>query len=350
MGMLIDGDWSPDTDRFMGSGAFVREQSDFDRDPAFGTSGSGSLPTGRYLLIASTSCPWSHRVLLVRAVLGLEGRLPLWIAGGPRRQGYALAKPPISVVEFGDPPEHVHQLYSKSDAGYTGRATVPILWDRQMRQISSNSSARIMRALQSVIAPGQIDLAPDELAADIERMNVRIYRGLANAVYRAGLATQQAAYDEAVAEVFATLDWLDSHLARNRYLLGSQITEADLCLFPTLVRFDPVYATHFRCTRQRLVEFPSIWAYARELFSWPGVKATVDLKAIQEGYFLNDGDHNPHGIISAMPRADWSEPHHRDTLGPAHVRVSGDGVRQVDPAEGLAGAGLPGVAGRNTGR
>lgn len=336
MGMLINGEWSPDTDRFLKDGAFVRESSGFDLDPSFHLSGSGLLPAGRYLLIASLSCPWSHRVLLARALLGLQSCLPLCLAVEPRVEGYGLADCPLLYDSSGVSPDHLHQLYSRSDPGHTGRATVPLIWDRLEGRISSNSSARIMRGLEIAFGKSGIQLAPDHLTTAIARMNARIFEKLANAVYRAGLARLQSACDAAIADVFATLDWLEDHLACNRYLLGSLISEADLCLFPTLVRFDAVYATHFRCTRRRLVDYPALWAYAREVFSWPGVAETVNLKAIQEGYFLNDGDHNPHGIISPLPDVNWTERHGRERLGPAEIWTHGGRPVAIDPATGLA--------------
>ena len=336
MGMLINGQWSSDIDRFMQDGAFVRESSGFDLDPSFCLTASGSLLSGRYLLIASLSCPWSHRVLLVRALLGLQSCLPLCHAVKPRIEGYGLADCRALDDASGVSPIHLHQLYSRSDPGHTGRATVPLIWDRLNGCICSNSSARIMRGLEIAGGKVGIQLAPDHLIAAIDRMNARIFEKLANAVYRAGLAIQQPAYDAAVADVFATMDWLEDHLAHNRYLLGSLISEADLCLFPTLVRFDTVYATHFRCTRRRLVDYPALWAYAREVFSWPGVAGTVDQKAIQEGYFLNDGDHNPHGIISLLPDVDWTEAHGRERLGPAEIWTHDGKARAIDPTHGLA--------------
>lgn len=335
MGMMINGEWSPNTDRFLQDGAFVRESSGFDNDPSFPPSASGPLPPDRYILVASMSCPWSHRVLLARTLLGLQCSLPLCRAVEPRVEGYGLADCPL-LEEGGEvSPRHLHQLYSRSDPGYTGRATVPLIWDRSEGRIGSNSSMRILRGLATVGGRDGVHLAPDHLIGAIGGMNARIFEGLANAVYRAGLARRQSAYDAAVDDVFATLDWLEAHLAGNRYLLGTLISEADLCLFPTLVRFDAVYATHFRCTRRRLVDYPALWAYAREIFSWPGVAATVDFPSIQEGYFLNDGDHNPHAIVSALPDVDWTEPHGRERLGPAEIWGCGGRPVEIDPKNGL---------------
>lgn len=335
MGMLINGDWSPDTDRFLQAGAFVRETSGFDGEPAFSLAAWGMLQADRYVLVASLSCPWSHRVLLVRTLLGLQSSLPLCHAIEPRIEGYGLADCRLLEGTDGVSPVHVHQLYSRSDAGYTGRVTVPLIWDRSQGRIISNSSARIMRGLEISCRENGVELAPGHLTGAIDRLNARIFEGLANGVYRAGLAQRQTAYDAAVDDVFTTLDWLEAHLAGNRYLLGTLVSEADLCLFPTLVRFDAVYATHFRCTRRRLVDYPALWAYAREIFSWPGVAATVDFPSIQEGYLLNDGDHNPHSIISALPDVDWTEPHGRERLGPAEIWGCGGRPVEIDPKNGL---------------
>lgn len=330
MGMLIDGRWVDEAERFIDDGAFVRETSSFDVDLGVESMGALDAEPGRFRLIVSRSCPWSHQTLLVRAAKGLERLLPVAFAGGPRIQGYAI--PDEESADWGgvERLRHVHQLYSLSDGRYTGRATVPLLWDTATRRIASNGSARIVRALDSVGGTDRHTLVPRHLAPDIDVLNRRIHECLANAVYRAGLAQRQGAYDEAIDEVFTTLGELDERLARWRYLFGSIVTESDWRLFPTLVRFDAVYATHFRCTRRRLVDYPNLWAYARDLWRWPGVAETVDCTAILEGYYLNDGDRNPHGIIAEAPAIDWSARHDRARLGPAQVWFEATGPETVD--------------------
>ena len=331
--MLIEGRWIPEADRYIEDGAFVRETSTFDLD--LDVEDIRTLPAepGRFRLIASRSCPWSHRTLLARAVKGLEPLLPVAFAGEPRIEGYALPDEASAEWSGIGRLRHVHQLYTLSNPGYSGRATVPLLWDTARRRIVSNGSARIMRSLDGVSGTKRYTLVPGHLAPEIDWLNRRIDEGLANAVYRAGLAQRQDSYDEAVADVFATLDELEDRLTNRRYLFGSVVTESDWRLFPTLVRFDPVYATHFRCTRHRLRDYPNLWAYARDLWRWPGVSGTIDLAAILQGYYCNDGEHNPHGIIAEAPAADWSAGHDRARLGPAQVWLEKTGLATVESGE-----------------
>ena len=321
MGMLIDGNWRADVDRILQDGAFLREASTLPTISASQLSArltSGSSP----VLVASLSCPWSHRTTLVRAIKNLHF-IPAVIAGGPRTQGYALPDQHRLNIQ-GKQYRHVHQLYHATDPGYSGRATVPLLWDTQTGSILTNMSATIARALDMIGSVWR--LAPDAQSDHVDAMNTRIYQGLANAVYRAGFATAQDAYDVAIADVFATLDWLEDHLTDRRCLFGTQITEADLFLFATLVRFDAVYVPLFRCTRRRLVDYPVLWAYARDVYSWPGIADTIDFSANLEGYFLNDTDNNPHGIVPELPQTDWADPHHRARLGPLTVWQNGEQV------------------------
>ncbi|NRG19684.1 glutathione S-transferase C-terminal domain-containing protein [Rhizobiales bacterium] len=315
MGFLIDGRWVDDDDWSSGSGEFTRSGSTADNTLSHDIGSEIAGGTGRFVLVASLSCPWSHSVLIARTLKGLEENLPLQIAGGPRVQGYALDRSgPLAHSEIGKR-QHIHELYVESDPSYSGRATVPIIWDRQDKQIVSNDSAKIMRGLDDVPKAGAVVLAPEFLRHEIDKLNALIYTRLSNGVYRAGLARSQAAYNEAVACVFDTLENLDKRLETRRYLFGSAVTETDWRLFTTLVRFDAVYATHFRCTRYRLTDFPNLWAYARDLYQWEGIADTIDFSEILAGYYLNDGDRNPHRIIAERPDADWLAPPVRDHLG-----------------------------------
>ncbi|WP_299610373.1 glutathione S-transferase C-terminal domain-containing protein [uncultured Tateyamaria sp.] len=325
MGMLIDGIWRHEIDRYMRDGAFEREASTLP-DHAVCDIAARLRDNTRLALIVSQSCPWSHRTTLVRALRGLH-EVEVVVAGGPRVEGYAVRG--FNETAPGDAPiRHVHQLYSATDPAFTGRATVPLLWDVQARTILSNSSATIARGLDRV--GGDWRLAPDPMASDIDALNAQIYEGLANAVYRAGFATEQDAHAKAVRDVFATLDWLETLLADRRCLFGHQITEADLFLFATLIRFDSVYASLFRCTRRRLVDYPVLWAYARDVFAWPGIAGTFDFDANLRGYFQNDGDNNPHGIVPELPDLDWTKPHGRDPLGSLMVWQNGTLVSLED--------------------
>jgi putative glutathione S-transferase len=325
MGMLIEGKWSAETDRSQRGGAFRREASALPITSAAVLAkrlSNEPIP----ILVVSLSCPWSHRTMLVRAVKNVK-TTPFVIAGNPCAEGYALPEAhPLNVGT--EPARHVHELYCATEVRYTGRAPVPLLWDPQTQKILSNESATIARALDNLGSDWR--LVPESQSAAIDAMNVCIYDGLANAVYRAGFATSQQAYKAAVADTYATLNWLESILVGRRCLFGAQITEADLFLFATLVRFDAAYVPLFRCTRRRLVDYPALWAYARDVYSWPGVAGSVDFKASLEGYFLNDTDNNPHGIVPDLPEIDWKAPHGREALGSLTVWKGGQQIPYDD--------------------
>ncbi|MCR9123205.1 MAG: glutathione S-transferase C-terminal domain-containing protein [Phyllobacteriaceae bacterium] len=308
MGMLIEGRWDDEADRTMVDGRYVRAGSTFDGPIEQAVIDAIAAGERRHMLVASDSCPWSHRTTLMRAVLGLADRLPLHTAGGPRIEGYGLfANGPLNAGRA-TPLRHMHQLYTLTDPGYTGRVTVPVLWDAAEERIFSNDSATIMRALGSIEGDDGLVLVPADREAEIDALNDQIHHGLANAVYQAGKAQAQDAYLEAVDRVFATLSMLEKRLTDRRFLFGEALTETDLRLFATLVRFDAVYATHFRCTRHRLTDYARLWAYARTIYNWPGVAETVDFDAILYGYYANDGVHNPFGIVAERPAVDWSLP------------------------------------------
>lgn len=333
MGMLINGRWV-NTDTTIVEGRFIRPDSKLSDALGDVAERLRSQP-GRYHLIASMSCPWSHRTLLVRAIKGLEGCVPVQIAGGARAEGYALDggaswKVPGSDLSI----HHVHELYTVSDAAYSGRATVPVLWDSHAGRIVSNESAQIIRAFDAADADveGAFTLTPATLRDRIDALNADVQAEFSNAVYRAGFAQRQEAYDEAVESVFATLDRLEQRLGNGRYLFGQTITETDWRLFPTLVRFDAVYHGHFKCARRRLVDLPHLWAYARDLHAWRGVAGTVDLAAIREGYYLHDRSINPFGIIAAPADADWSAAHGRERFGPARVALVSGREVEIEPA------------------
>lgn len=331
MGMVVDGRWVEDADTSIRNGAFVRASSMFDHDVPEAAIAEIARGSGRYVLVASLSCPWSHRVLLVRALKQLEDGLPVQIACGPRIEGYGLSTAGSLTGAVDQDLRHVHQLYTMSDPSYRGRATVPILWDAQDNWIVSNDSAKIMRALDTVDPTEGFTLVPGPHAADIDALNAMIHAGLADAVYRAGLAQTQVAYGAAVDAVFATLGLLEKRLSESRYLFGTFLAETDLRLFATLVRFDAVYATHFRCTRRRLTDYPNLWDYARDLFRWRDVAGTVDFDVILDGYYTNDGVHNPFRIIADAPQIDWREPTSRDRFGAAQLWSRQAGPMNVIP-------------------
>jgi len=303
MGMLIDGIWDASSDRSMRNGTYRRETSamptklDANMLDALGTDPS------RFVLIASASCPWSHGTVIASVIKGLADRLPVQWAGGARIEGYALLpKGPISADST---MRHVHQLYTRTDPHFTGRTTVPILWDASTGRILSNSSGDIIEAFDQV-GTGP-DLFPQAMRADINALTLEIFDGLSNAVYRAGKAQRQDEYDEAVNCVFETMAGLDDRLSDQMFLFGEQLTGADIRLFATLVRFDTVYATHFRCTRKRLVDHLALWRFTRRFYQMLGIRQTIDFEEIRFGYYINDGSHNPFGIIVQQPIIDWDD-------------------------------------------
>jgi len=317
MGMVVNGIWEAKTGDAIANGSYQRANSTFDLALSDDIVSEIEQASQCNILIASLSCPWSHRALLVRAVKSLENLIPLHIAGGVRTEGYGLLSDgPLQL--HGATPCHVHQLYTHTDLNYTGRVTVPLIWHEGDGAIVSNDSAKIMRGLDRIKGTG-FTLAPAHLVEKIDTLNECIHADLSNAVYRAGFAQSQSSYNAAVTDVFDMLEALEVRLSQQRFLLGSGLTESDLRLFATLIRFDAVYATHFRCTRFRLVDFPNLWAYARDLYLWPGVSETVDFATILEGYYLNDGTHNPYGIVAELPATDWTVPSGRNNLGQAYI-------------------------------
>ena len=307
MGVMIDGVYhtdDPGPDTTLG-GEFQRARSTI-RDWTISPDGPFTPDAGRYHLYAAWNCPWAHRALLTRAILGLQDAIGVSYAR-PRRtdQGWvfdadgAYSDPCLGV-------RAVHQVYARQTPAYTGRLTVPVLWDTQTSQIVCNESADIIRML------GQFghgpDLWPAGLTPEIEAWNQLIYRTVNNGVYRAGFARTQEAYDTAVAEVFATLDKIEAQLDQTDWLTGDSFTEADLRLFPTLARFDVAYHYAFKCNIRRLIDYPKLWNYARRIYAMPGVAETVDFEIYKQGYFSPSELRNPLGIVPVGPQLDWSLP------------------------------------------
>ncbi len=314
MGMLVRGEWKDVWyDTASSGGAFERKASSF-RERVSDAPGARFRPeAGRYHLYVSYACPWAHRALIVRAIKGLEAAIDV-TAVDPfmGEQGWAFAE--------GEPEplyglRYLYELYAKADPEYVGRVTVPVLWDKTTRAIVNNESSEIIRMLNAdfngLAARPELDLYPAPLRAEIDRWNDRIYPAVNNGVYRAGFATTQAAYDEAVRVLFDAIDELEAHLASNRYLAGDRVTEADWRLFTTLLRFDWVYHGHFKCNLRRLVDCPNLFAYARELYQWPGVAPTVHERHIKEHYYRSHPTINPTRIVPAGPPVDFATPHGR---------------------------------------
>ncbi|MFN4130192.1 MAG: glutathione S-transferase family protein [Paracoccaceae bacterium] len=323
MGQLVDGVWHDewyDTDSTGGS--FERKESSFRNwvtaDGSAGPSGKGGFKaeSGRYHLYVSLACPWAHRTLIFRALKGLVEHIevsvvhPDMLSDGwtfdtdfPGATGDKL---------FGLP--FLRDVYLRDVPNMSGRVTVPVLWDKETGKIVSNESAEIIRMFNSAfdgVTGNTDDYWPGALRGGIEAINTRVYETVNNGVYRAGFATTQSAYDAAVHALFDSLDWLEAHLGANRFLMGETLTEADWRLFPTLIRFDPVYHLHFKCNRRRIIDYPNLWGFTRALYQWPGVAKTVQFDHFVRHYHYSHDTINPNRIIPINPALDYDAPHGR---------------------------------------
>lgn len=316
MGMLINGEWKDvwyDTDS--SGGRFVRQDSSFrDRITSDGSSGFPAA-SGRYHLYVSYACPWAHRTLIFRALKGLEDHISISVVNPLMREhGWTFDAGPGVIPDGIGNARYLHQVYTRAKPDYTGRVTVPILWDTETGTIVNNESSEIIRMLNSEfdgIGASGPDFCPPDLLAQIDAINKLVYNNVNNGVYRAGFATTQEAYEEAVGDLFETLDDLEGRLADRRFLLGDRLTEADWRLFTTLVRFDPVYVGHFKCNVRRIVDYPNLWAYTRDLCQVPGVAATVHMDHIKRHYYASHDTINPTGVIPVGPAIDFTAPHGR---------------------------------------
>lgn len=315
MGMLVNGTWR-DQERPVIDGKYQRPFSPLRLDPSNHVLRAMNNEPDRFWLIASHSCPWSHRVTITINLKGLRNKISIHFAHGKRVQGYPLDDgEEWPVPGTGETIRHLHELYTLSDLTFSGRATVPVLWDSKDRIILSNESANIISVLDQVACDTcpPFYLRPRELEQEIDQANAWIYKALNNAVYRAGFAQSQRAYDEAVHTVFLTLDTLERHLADRRYYFGGMITETDVRLFPTLVRFDSIYHVLFRCSLRRLTDYPNLWAYARDLFGQTGFAETIDFNLMRTASFLSDS-RDPFPIVAIAPDANWHAPQDRADL------------------------------------
>lgn len=317
MGMLINGTWT-NNDHRTRNGAYVRETSVFDQPLRTAVLQQIMINPTRFCLIASWSCPWSHRVLLVRAVKGISTILPVHMAGGPRRQGYALNDGhPWTPPGHTQPLLHLHQLYSLSEPHYSGRATVPLLWDAQRQRIICNDSAALMAGFDQLPfdqSPSQ-RLAPPNLTKAMEPIQRLIYTGLSNGVYRARFAASNRARRLAIQDVANTLQQLEHRLRRQRFLLGTQPTLVDWMLFPTLVRFEVVYRHEHPCAELSLADFPTLSAYARDLYAQPRVADTIDFTRMRAAETAEAA--TPAPVDGHALRKQWAQPHHREHLSHA---------------------------------
>jgi len=317
MGMLVNGVWHDEDPSTTGSdGSFVRLESEFrDRVTRDGSSGF-KAEAGRYYLVTAPSCPWAHRTVLMRKLKGLEDTIPILQSDLAKGQGWAYSRG-FDDLRPVDGVFHVHQVYSAARPDFTGRATVPVLWDRETRTIVNNESSEIIRMLNSEFdefGKTALDLYPAALRSEIDETNAFVYDAINNGVYRCGFARTQAAYEQSFRKLFAALDSLEERLGRQRYLVGDRFTEADLRLFPTLVRFDAVYYSHFKCNLRRLADYHNLTNYTRDIYQMPGVAETVDIPRIKLGYYGGMRNLNPNGIIPLGPELDFSAPHDRGRL------------------------------------
>lgn len=326
MGLLIDGQWHDQWyDTKSSNGKFVRTEAQYrhwiTRDGSAGPTGDAGFRAepGRYHLYVSLACPWAHRTLIVRALKGLQDQIsfdvvhPLMLEHGWTFDSDFSAATGDRVNQK----QFMHQIYTLCESDYTGRVTVPVLWDKQNQTIVSNESSEIIRMLNTgfnEIGATDLDLCPQSLQSEIDHWNQFIYEPVNNGVYKAGFATTQAAYDEAVVNLFEHLDRLEERLTSRRYLVGEQLTDTDIRLFTTLIRFDPVYVQHFKCDRRRIAEYPALANYLRDIYQLPGVAETCDLDHIRHHYYRSHPTINPHGIISYGPEFDLMAPHGRESL------------------------------------
>jgi len=330
MGLLVNGNWVDQWyDTSKSGGKFVRSDAQFRNwitpDGSAGPSGTGGFAAepGRYHLYVSWACPWAHRTLILRMLKGLEGMISV-SAVNPYMGDHGWTFDPAPGV-IADPVANAHYLYevyTRALPKYSGRVTVPLLWDLKRGAIVNNESSEIIRMLNSAfdgVGAKAGDYAPAALLAQIDAVNARVYGAINNGVYKAGFATDQNVYEDEVGNLFGALDELETRLSSQRYLVGGRITEADWRLFTTLIRFDAVYHGHFKCNIRRIADYPNLGAYLRELYQWPGIADTVNFQHIKQHYYRSHPTINPNGIVPLGPLLDLEAPHGRDRLPAAQL-------------------------------
>ncbi|PZX00710.1 putative glutathione S-transferase [Pseudomonas sp. 478] len=329
MGLLVEGRWHDQWYESGNDGTFQREQAQrrnwLTADGKPGPSGVGGFAAeaGRYHLYVSLACPWAHRTLILRKLKGLESLIDVSVVSWLMLEnGWTFDQ---NLGSTGDKLDHfnfMHQRYTADTADYTGRVTVPVLWDKQQNRIVNNESAEIIRMFNGAfddLTGNDLDFYPAPLRGEIDALNERIYPAVNNGVYRAGFATAQKAYEEAFDDVFNELDRLEQLLGANRYLTGEYLTEADIRLFTTLIRFDAVYYGHFKCNLRRIADYPNLSNWLREIYQWPGIAETVDFEHIKNHYYGSHKTINPTGIVPKGPAQAFTAPHDRE-------RLSGKGI------------------------
>ena len=318
MGLLVNGVWQEHETEAARDGHYERHDTAFrdwvtpdGRPGATGQDGFRAM-AGRYHLYVSLACPWAHRTLIMRSLKGLQSIIPVsvthWVMG---EHGWTFTPGEGVVPDTLYNCRYLYELYARADETYTGRCSVPVLWDHHTQTIVSNESADIIRMFGSAFDQAGAKLGdyyPKLMRAEIDAVNQRVYENVNNGVYKAGFATTQGTYEAAVAPLFETLDWLEDRLSRSRFLCGDVLTEADIRLFTTLVRFDPVYHGHFKCNVRRIVDYRNLWAFTRDMYQVPGVAETVDLGHIKRHYYMSHRRINPTGIVPVGPALDYEAP------------------------------------------
>ncbi|TBR60434.1 glutathione-dependent reductase [Westiellopsis prolifica IICB1] len=318
LGILKDGKWLSQREQEDSAGKFIRPSTTFrNKITADGSSGF-QAEAGRYHLYISWACPWACRTAIMRQLKGLKDIVGMSVVAPEiDDNGWEFADEPGCIPDTVNGVDYLWQIYLKADPNYSGRVTIPVLWDTQKNTIVNNESREIMRMFDTEfyhLAQGNVNFYPENSQKVIDETIDAIYQPINNGVYRAGFATKQAAYDEAVTELFDALDDWEKILGEQRYLCGDQITEADWCMFTTLFRFDPVYYVHFKCNLRHIVDYPNLWNYLKDLYQQPGVKQTCNLDHIKRHYYRSHPKVNPTRIVPKGPLIDFDAPHNRDRM------------------------------------
>ncbi len=317
-GMMVKGEWKTERQQQDESGRFIRAQTTFRNWITADGSSGFKAEAGRYHLYIAWACPWAHRTAILRSLKGLENAISISVVDPYMGEmGWMFTEGPGRIPDTVNGTKYLHDIYALADPNYTGRASTPVLWDKREGTIVNNESREIIRMLDTEFgefAQNDVDLYPEGLREEIDSTIDAIYEPINNGVYRAGFATRQAAYDEAVTELFEALDYWEEVLSRQRYLCGDRLTEADVCMFTTLLRFDPVYHYHFKCNLWRIRDYPNLWGYTRDIYQHPGVAETCHLDHIKEHYYTSHEGINPTRIVPKGPIIDFDEPHDRERL------------------------------------
>lgn len=316
LGMLVDGKWTTEWTERDSSGKFNRMPTQFHHWITADGSSGFKAEAERYHFYVSLACPWAHRTIIMRSLKGLQQAIGLSIVDPIlSEKGWMFSDASGAIPDSVNQTSYLQEIYLKAKPDYTGRVTVPILWDKQTQTIVNNESRQIIRMLDtefSAIAESNTDLYPKDLREQIDQTIDAIYMPINNGVYRSGFATSQAAYEEAVTELFENLDRWEQVLGLQRYLCGDRLTEADICLFTTLIRFDSVYHGHFKCNLKRIMDYPNLWNYLKDLYQHPGIKETCNLDHIKRHYYMSQTAINPNRIVPKGPLINFDEPHDRD--------------------------------------